>query len=140
MSSGLVKTTNFNSPLYQARFKSSTEGDIDRPGRVHYHKVPEDSIISWLDENALFQISDSIPGRIGDSGYVIIGEDRSTSVVQQSFRDANRNEKPENIPRERREDRFYFRNITVRTQPPEGKIPRELISTLESADYTEVTD
>ena len=141
MGSNLVKITKFASPVYQAKFKSSTEQDVDCPGRTHYQEVPEDGIIRWLHENSISQLNNSIPGEhIGDIGYMIIGNDRTISVVHQNFRDAKKTEISLNLPESQKLDRFYVRNITIRSQPSEGNLPEALIQKLEEENYKKTTD
>lgn len=143
MGSNLVKITKFASPVYQAKFKSSTEQDVDRSGRIHYHPVPEDRIIPWLHENSILQLNNSITGRhMGNIGYMIIGNDGTISVVYQNFRDAEKTEISTN-PTESQKfslDRFYIRNITIRSQPSEGNLPEALIQELEAENYKKITD
>ena len=142
MESGLVKITEFVSPVYQAKFKSFTEQDEDRPGRIHYNEVPEDGIINWLNENSLSQTRDSIPGRYvgGDTGYMMVSNDRTISIIYPSFRDAEKHEKPENLSEDQKSDRFFIRKLTIRSQPSTGNIPEALVQELESENYRNITD
>jgi hypothetical protein len=131
-----VKLTRYVSPVYIAKYASTTPGDCDRHGMIHFNQVEEDNFLEWLANNSLCVLRDPLPERVdGHSGYLFQTQN-SSCLVNVEHHEVN----PIAPLFRATQDKHYVRNVTIRSQPVGFQLGTDLLTALNDRNYKEVQE
>ncbi|MEK6918799.1 MAG: hypothetical protein AABW73_02045 [Nanoarchaeota archaeon] len=141
MVESLVEILNYQSPTYTQTFDREVEADEGH--RFFYNNDPKDKICEWLKNNSLCTIPQAVPGEVPThTGYLINGQDGSSCIVRMKFYDFSdkSNEERKAMVPEGSRDRPYKVRLTIRSQPANRSMPRELRIILSQMNYEKIKE